>query len=417
MIPTRAALGTAAAVLVLSGCGVAAAVTARTTTVADVTPAKTVEISATPLRSLPRPAVVPATNGTPPASTPPKPTAAASSAFLVVTADAGAGKTWLEILSQTGAMVARTEISPTLQWLVSAGPGGAYWAEGGSEYVLSTSGKVRRLGALPASANGVLISPDGTEYAYATSESSANSMVSTNKIVVVRSNGSAVTIADRISDPNHPTADAPPNGWDYYLINWTSTGIAFARVPTGGCGCGLFDMQMQSGYAATINPVTEVVTPITEDQSCPLSAVGPGGQDACFAASANADGTGGLRVSVGGTQRYSFAMSGANFAGDAQFSPTGTSIAYITVPSAEDSCGASWTATLRVLNLASGKAVSRALGEFSPVLWAPNGLIYGNVESADASGNYSSTLVAVNPATLAVTHLGATGADSLVGMV
>ena len=62
--------------------------------------------------------------------------------------------------------------------------------------------------------------------------------------------------------PNVPTANAPA-GWDYYLISWTSSGIAFARVPTGGCGCGSFDMQMQSAYSATINPVTEVVTPLT----------------------------------------------------------------------------------------------------------------------------------------------------------
>ena len=140
---------------------------------------------------------------------------------------------------------------------------------------------------MPADANGVLISPDGTEYAYATSDSAANSSVAINKIVVVRANGSAVTIADRVSDPNHPTTDAPAYGWDYYLINWTSAGIAFARAPTGGCGCGLFDMQMQSGYAATINPVTEVVTTINEALSCPLSAVGPGGQDACFTGSAS----------------------------------------------------------------------------------------------------------------------------------
>jgi hypothetical protein len=416
MIPTRAALGTAAAVLVLSGCGVAAAVTARTTTVADVTPAKTVEISATPLRSLPRPAVVPATNGTPPASTPPKPTAPVSSAFMVVTAGGTGGEMWLEILSHTGAMVARTEISPTLQWLVSAGPGGAYWSQGGSEYLLSTSGKVRRLGAVPEYANGVLISPDGTEYAYSSSDPVANG-VAINKIVVVRSNGSAVTIADRVSDPNHPTADAPSQGWEYYLVNWTPTGIAFARVPTGGCGCALFDMQMQSGYAATINPVTEVVTPINATESCPLSAVGPGGQTACFPTSTTTGGSTSLRVSIGSTQRYSFAMSGANLAGDAVFSPTGTSLAYVTVPVSEDSCGGAYTATLRVLNLASGKAVSRALGEFSPVLWSDNGLIYGTVDHMDAAGDYSSTLVAVNPTTLALTQLSATGFNQLVGMV
>ena len=99
-----------------------------------------------------------------------------------------------------------------------------------------------------------LIGPDGTSYAYATSDQLSNGTV-LNRIVVVRPGAAAAVIADRVSDPNHPTADAPQS-WDYYLINWTAAGIAFARVPTGGCGCGSFDMQMQSAYSAIINPST-----------------------------------------------------------------------------------------------------------------------------------------------------------------
>ena len=162
MIPTRAALGTAAAVLVLSGCGVAAAVTARTTTVADVTPAKTVEISATPLRSLPRPAVVPATNGTPPASTPPKPAAAAPSTYLVVAADAGAGNTWLEILSHTGAHGRQDRDQPIAPVAGAAGPGGAYWSRERCEYVLTPAGRSAGSARCPPTRTVSLIRPDGT---------------------------------------------------------------------------------------------------------------------------------------------------------------------------------------------------------------------------------------------------------------
>ena len=196
-----------------------------------------------------------------------------------------------------------------------------------------------------------------------------------------------MTIADRVSDPNHPTADAPSNGWDYYLISWTSAGIAFARVPTGGCGCGLFDMQMQSGVRGNHQSRHRGGHAMASDQSCPLSAVGPGGETACFTNDTNTGGTTGLRVSVGGAHRYSFAMSGANIAGDAVFSPDRRLARLHHRPDQQDACGATWTATLRVLNLASGKAVSRALGEFSPVVWAPNGLIYGTVNSTDKAGD------------------------------
>ena len=164
--------------------------------------------------------------------------------------------------------------------MVNAGPGGAYWSQGGSEYVLTTSGAVRRLGPMPGDSNGVVIAPDGTSYAYATTDQSNAGNL--NRIVVVHPGGSTTVIADRFNNPNVPSANAPA-AWDYYLISWTSSGIAFARVPTGGCGCGSFDMQMQSAYSATINPVTEVVTPLTASGSCPLSAVGPGTQTACFA--------------------------------------------------------------------------------------------------------------------------------------
>jgi hypothetical protein len=303
---------------------------------------------------------------------------------------------WLEILSHKGAVLAKTAVNPILGWMVNAGPGGAYWSQSGAEYELTTSGAVRKLGPVPGDSNGVVIGPDGTSYAYATNDQGKTGMV--NRIVVVHPGGSAVTIADRFDNPNLPQADAPAS-WEYYLINWTSSGIAFARVPTGGCGCGSFDMQMQSAYSATINPVTEVVTPLTASSSCPLSAVGPGMETACFAGTTS---TTGLHVASRGVVRHVFPMSGANVGGDAVFSPSGTELAYVTIPAAEDTCGATWTATLRVLNLATGAAVTRTLGEFSPAAWGSDGLLYGSI--ATQSGSVAS-LVAVNPATLAVTQI------------
>ena len=408
MTRNRSALAIPAALLVLSGCGVAAAVTARTTTVSDVIPNATATRTSLVLRSLPLTQVRPVAGALPPASQP-QPPAPTSSAKIVSILTAGPTH-WLEILSHTGAVVAKTPINPTLVWMVAAGPGGAYWAQGGAEFELAPSGAVRKLGTVPSDANGVLIGSDGTSYAYATNDQS-KSGVMTNRIVVVRPGAAAVTIADRVDDPNHPTADAPPS-WEYYLINWTSAGIAFARVPSGGCGCGSFDMQMQSAYSAMINPVTEVVSPLTASASCPLSAVGPGMETACFSGTTT---TTGLHVSSGGVARSSFAMSGANLAGDAVFSPAGTSVAYVTIPASENTCGATWNATLRVLNLASGTAESRTLGEFTPAVWAPDGLISGSI--ATESGSMAS-MVAVNPATLAVTQFGpATTGEQFVGIM
>ncbi|MGA8521781.1 MAG: hypothetical protein WB807_01845 [Candidatus Dormiibacterota bacterium] len=396
MTRNRAALAIPAALVMLSGCGVAAAVTARTTTVSDLNANGAAADASPHVHAISQPAVVP-TPATVPAASHPIPPAHTANGDVVAILTAGATQ-WLEILSHSGVVVAKTTINPILGWMVNAGPGGAYWSQSGAEHELTTSGAVRTLGPVPGDANGVVISPDGTSYAYSTSDQSNAGNL--NRIVVVHPGGSTTTIADRFDNPNVQTADAP-EGWQYYLISWTSPGIAFARVPTGGCGCGSFDMQMQSAYSATINPVTEVVTPLTGSWTCPLSAVGPGMQTACFSSDTNGN-TVGLRITSGGVLRHNFPMSGVNVGGDAVFSPAGTELAYVTVPSSEATCGATWNATLRILNLATGAAVTRTLGQFSPAVWGADGLLYGSIAS---QSDTAASLVALNPVTLAVTQI------------
>jgi hypothetical protein len=391
MIPTRAVLALPAAVLVLSGCGAVSTLTLRATTeslaYADTT------------QHLPRPAVTPT-------SVTPGPGGA-----IVVTIPGTGDNEWLEIVNASGAVVTKTYIDPTSPWLTAAGAGGAYWTQGGEEHELTTGGAVRTIGAVPADANGVVISPDGTSYAYATSEQLKNG-TALNRIVVVRPGAPAAVIADRISDPNHPTADAPES-WDYYLINWTADGIAFARVMTGGCGCGSFDMQMQSANSAIINPSTEVVTALTNDDFCPLSNVGPGAETVCFASSANTGATEGIRLGANGVVSHNYSLSGTTVAGDAVFASTGNELAYITIPLSEDTCGATITPTLRVLDTSTGSASDRNIGNFSPVAWASNGWLYGVM----ASGS-NSWVAAVNPVTFAVTRVGASlPGTAFIGMV
>ena len=388
MIPTRAALGIPAAVLILSGCGVAAAHEPRTSTVSVSLPkAPDVPSASHPLRPL---RVIPAT-----------PT------YIVATVGTGGAGERLEIMTSSGTVVAKTEITPTEPWMTAAGAGGAYWTENGAEYELTISGAVHELGLVPGDATGVLIGPDGSSYAYATSDQlQSGSLV--NRIVVVRPGGVTKVIGDRVSNPNNPTADAP-DGWTYYLVSWTEPGIAFARVPSGGCGCGSFDMQMQSAYSAIIDPVSEGETTVTADTSCPLSDVGPALESVCFAGTSATDA---IRISSAGTVTHTYALSGKNFAGDALFSADGNQLAYVTIPVAEEQCGATITTTLRVLNVATGTAVSRAMGDFVPAAWS-GGLIYGSV-----TAGAETRLVAVNPVTLSVTRLTPDGSgDAIIGIM
>jgi hypothetical protein len=393
MTPTRAGLTLPALALILSGCGAVSAVTLRTTServaLPDAAHVPPPVITPTPA---PTPTPTPAPHAPPPPVTPRFPGA------LAVTLPASGGQEWLEILAASGAVLGRTEISPPDPWLTRAGADGAYWTQGGAEHELTLSGAVRSLGPVPSDANGVLMGPDGASYAYATSDTAADG-VSVNKIVVVHPGRAPQVIADRVSDPSHPTSDAPQS-WDYYLISWTAPGITFARVPTGGCGCGSFDMQMQSAFSAVINPATETVTTLTADAACPLSNVGSGLQAVCFASNTTG-GTDAIRIVTSGVT-HTYPMSGANVAGNAVFSPTAGTVAYETIPISQDTCGATLTPTLHVLTVANGAAVSANVGDFTPAAWAPNGSIYGQLESNDWSHNW---VVAVNPATFAVTRL------------
>jgi hypothetical protein len=381
MIPTRAALTVPALVLVLSGCGAVSTVALRATTegvaYADTT------------QHLPRPVETPV----------PIPPVTHDPTAMVVADVPGAAGSWaLELLNSSGAVVAKTAVSPSEFWMTGAGPGGAYWAQDGAEHELTPSGTVRSLGPIPADATGVVIGPDGASYAYATSDQLKNG-TSLNRIVVVRQGVAPAVVADRVSDPNHPTADAPP-GWDYYLLSWTADGIAFARVPTGGCGCGSFDMQMQSADSGIINPSTEVVTALTDDAQCPLSTVGPGAETVCFAGSTTVPGNNGIRIQSHGVVTHTYSLTGTTLAGDAVFAPGGNALAYITIPVSEDTCGATLTPTLRVLNLAAGTAADHNVGDFAPQVWGSDGLLYGLMTSGP-----NSWVAAVNPVTFAVTRL------------
>jgi hypothetical protein len=380
MTPTRATLILPAMVLVLSGCGAVSTLTLRATT-AGVAYADTAQ-------HLPRPAVTPV----------PVPPAAPAAATTVATVSGTGGSEWLEIVNGSGVVIAKAAVHPTQFWMTAAGPGGAYWAEDGVEHELTASGAVHALGAIPADANGVVIGLDGSSYAYATSDQLSNG-AALNRIVVVRPGAAAAVVADRVSDPNHTTADAPES-WDYYLVSWTADGIAFARVPTGGCGCGSFDMQMQSADSGIINPTTEVVTALTADDFCPLSTVGPAAETACFATSATSEATEGIRIESHGVVTHTYNLSGTSVAGDAVFAPSGSALAYLTIPLGEDSCGATITPTLRILNLTTGSAIDRNIGDFAPSGWGSNGLLYGLMTSGSTSW-----VAAVNPATFAVSRV------------
>jgi hypothetical protein len=320
---------------------------------------------------------------------------------------------WAEILTPSGRIVARTEINPS-QGPVS-GTDGVYWTENGAEYVLTPAGALRKLGLVPSDAGGVVIGPDGISYAYPTSEplkSNPEDPLFANEITVVHPGSPDKVIGDVVGSANDAYSQYS-GGWSYSLESWTNSGIGFVRQPEGMCGCGGFELQMQSAYSAIIDPVSGGETTMTASSSCPLSDLGPALESVCFEQNSGGA-TDEMRIATAGTVTHTYTLSGKNAAGDAMFNDDGSQIAYVTIPVTEDQCGETITGTLRVMDLASGHTIRRAMGDFAPAAWTA-GLIYGTVTN-DTTGAQS--VVSVNPATLAVTRLSPSGDSAgVIGVI
>jgi hypothetical protein len=340
---------------------------------------------------------------------------AATSPLLVVDTPDASGDYDLSLLNAGGGAMATTVMPSSARWSVVAGIGGVYWIEGGELCLLAPSGAVTSVGPVPSGVDQVVISPDGSAYAYATQASGTDPEQSVNSIWVQEIGGTASVLAQRVSDPSAPSSDAPRGGWMYGLIDWTSQGILLRREATGGCGCGPFDMEMLAGYSALVDPSTGTTTDLTADGGCPLSGLGPTAVAACFHAASGGGGDDGLEILDGGNLATEFSLSGLNLGADAVFSPDGGALAYATVPSTAAGCGTDWQAqtTVHILDLQSGTVVAAAASGVQPSVWTAGGTIYGT-ETTDDGGL---SAVAIDPVSGAVTVLWAGGSGArLIGV-
>jgi hypothetical protein len=380
-----------AAGLAVSGCGATAAVL-ESASHAKLTAAA--PSSARHNSSTGAPAVAPVPT---PAPAPPPPPQ------VIVTAaeDDFAGPTFLVTLITTdGTVLASTAVPADARWSVGAGSGAAYWVTGGKLQSLDARGVVTTVATVPSTEAGkVVVSPDGTEVAYATMTQDSKG-VATNRLYRVGSSGASVLIAQRIADPAHPSADAPPV-WQYYPMSWTASGILIERQPLGGCGCGTpFDMQMSAGYSAFIDPVSGTATPVTASNTCPLSGTAPDGTAACFEQSSTG-GSASIDFLNNMHTTARFALSGMNLGGEVTFN--GSTVAYTTVPKNAGGCGGpDWRplTTLRLMDVRTGNA--RAVGPigFAPQSWLRDGTIVGTISVAAHSSTRSTTssVVVLDPA-------------------
>jgi hypothetical protein len=387
-----------AAGLAVSGCGA----TAVLDSASRGTPTAAVPSSAAPTSSIAT-ATATATPAATPVPTPaPAPAPPPPPAQVIVTAAENdfSGSTFqVTLISTGGTVLASAAVPSDARWSVGSGSGAAYWVTAGKLQKLDAHGVVKTLAIVPSNEAGrVVVSPDGTEVAYATMTQNSKG-VATNRLYRVGSSGASMLIAQRIADPAHASADAPPD-WQYYPMSWTSKGILIERQPLGGCGCGApFDMQMSAGYSAFIDPGTGTATPVTESNTCPLAGAATDGTAACFersstGGSASIDFLDNMRTTA------RFALTGMNLGGDVTFN--GSTVAYATVPKNAGGCGGpDWSplTTLRLMDVRTGNAHAVGPLGFAPQSWLRDGTIVGTISVAahSTTGSTTSTVVVLDP--------------------
>jgi hypothetical protein len=349
-------------------------------------------------------APAPTSLAAPPSASPPPPASPSSTPppppQVIVTAaeDSVSGASFqVTLLTTAGTVLASAAVPADARWTVGAGAGAAYWVTGHRLQKLDAGGAVTTLVTVPATQSGkVVVSPDGAEWAYATTSQDSRGVV-TNRLYRGGRTEAAQLIAERIADPAHPSADAPPS-WQYYPISWTARGILIERQPLGGCGCGTpFDMEMTAGYSAFIDPLTGSATPVTASNTCTLSGAGADGMAACFQVSSTG---GSSSIDFLENQRIAahYVLSGKTLGGEATFE--GSTVAYATVPKNAGGCGGpDWRpeTTLHIMDISTGSARTVGPLGLAPVAWLNNGSIVGTRTVAATSGASTSSVVVVDP--------------------
>jgi hypothetical protein len=258
------------------------------------------------------------------------------------------------LVATDGRVLASTMVPASARWTVGSGANAAYWVADSKLQMLTERGAVTTLATVPSTESGrVVISPDGAQWAYATTSQSAVSGIVANRLYRGGIGRPAQLVAARTADPAHPQADTP-GPWQYYLLSWTARGILIERQPVGGCGCGTpFDMQMSAGFAV-IDPLTGAAAPLGATTSCPVSGVGSDATLACFHVSSTGASES-LQLLKGALTTHDYQLSGKSDGGDATFN--GSTLAYATVPSTAGGCGGpDWrpATTLHIMNIETG---------------------------------------------------------------
>ena len=213
------------------------------------------------------------------ASRSPGPAASAtpsSRSLIAVSAEAGAGRTALSLVTLDGTAVGHVTLQSSDYPWPSVGGGMLTFVDHGQLKGLKPSGSVETLGPLAGySAGPAVVSPDGQHWMWGTFSSGSDGTV-TSKLML-GSRGSADRVIDQeISQQRHLEP-----------FRWTSAGPTYVAAPVGVGGYILFDIGGTPSWR--FDPDTGKVTPLLAGTTCKLGDLAQDGTIACLGMNSTLD--------------------------------------------------------------------------------------------------------------------------------
>ncbi len=331
--------------------------------------------------------------------------AAAPSVTAVATLTEGSCKCYtLRLISLGGTLLALATLAPGVLSPLAGGENGVYYVLGDTLMELSTNGSSATVGTVATAPSGsgssiaaqpefgsLAVSPAATEWGYLQAYSSGGAQ--TDQLWLGETNQNPRLLLTSVQSAG-ATSTEFPNGWSYQLLGWASGSLVLAQLPAGS------DSFVSSALEVSlVNPQTGAETLLSNSQNCPVSAVSPSGEYACF----QEGGGQATELSTGtaGISAAAWSLAPGDSYGKAVFSPSGTEIAFASCAGCTATPSSAYLGSqVEVLDQSTGSIQPIGAPGLVPDAWLPDGDLVATRYSAGygtASGPLSE-VVLLNPA-------------------
>lgn len=330
----------------------------------------------------------------------------------------------LHLTSLSGAPLGAAALPSGLAPPLAAGAGGGYFVSGNLMMRVGSGGSPSQVGTVAgalsqseaspsqeAELGSLSVAPSGAEWAFLQSRGSGAAQ--DQEVWLGGSGENPRLLVSTTEDSSVPSSEFP-GGWSYQLLGWARGYLVLGQVPAGA---GSFLSSLVEVFL--VNPETGALTLVSNSESCPVSAVAPSGEYACFQQGGGKATE--LVTGAEGISSQSWALPSALGYGAAVFSPSGGQILFSLCPGCGNSpSSADLHSQMEVLDTATGSVQPVGSTGLVSDAWLPGGEIvathYTQAARARAGAVPLSEVVLVDASTGALTALTSDPTSEFVGI-